>query len=103
MCGRDAASKCPRTTRAEADRIGAGPIRPHRALPQIGALGGQITILTYGRRYMTELGRVGLTIYVERYHNGNRAAALGRIRAFRDPDACGHQPEPLRQLKQHAA
>lgn len=70
---------------------------------QIGTLGGQKTVQTYGPRYMAEIGKIGFQVYAERHHNGNRAAALGSIRAFRDPDARVRQPGPFRQVKQHAA
>ncbi len=70
---------------------------------QIGTLGGQKTVQTYGRRYMAAIGKIGFAVYAERHHNGNRAAARGSIRAFRDPDARVRQPGPYRQLDRLAA
>jgi hypothetical protein len=92
------------TPEPDPDPTSPAPVAFDRAehCRQIGTLGGQKTVQTYGHRYMSELGKIGFQAYAERHHDGNRAAALGSIRAFRDPDARVRQPGPFRQLK-HAA
>jgi hypothetical protein len=68
------------------------PARRRTHCQQIGTLGGQKTVQTYGRTYMATIGRVGFAAYAERHHAGNRAAAIAALKAFTHPDARVRQP-----------
>ncbi len=68
------------------------PARRRSHCQQIGTLGGQTTVRTYGAKYMAAIGRIGFDAYAKRHHEGSRAAAVAALKLLTSPDARVRQP-----------
>lgn len=47
---------------------------------QIASLGGRKTVDTYGRKFMSEIGKIGFDAYAGKYHDGQRGKAAAALR-----------------------
>ena len=52
-------------------------------LRQIGSKGGTATVDKMGRHWMKAIGAAGFKTYADRYHDGNKAAAIEGLRAVK--------------------
>lgn len=58
---------------------------------QIGSLGGRKTVDTYGRKYMSELGKEGFRAFCAK-HELSPAQGAAAVRLMNDPDRRVKQP-----------
>lgn len=73
---------------------------------QIGTLGGQKTVQTYGIKYMRALGAAGFVTTTERYYSGNKAHARAALLAKKPLSFHGNgasRPRPPAQVAIDAA